>query len=182
MTNLAANSSLSPQVWPVSQRPEQYRWNCINSALDNKESSLDDDRFVFPVMQGNNIFQYFHGAEYSNWQISETNPEQMVATNSIKALFNYYYEEWEEETKYQSSTDVIASSSFFNEIVALGKDAVPYIIEVLRDSPSFLIIALYKITGENPVKPDHRGRIKEMAGDWIEWWDKESSAWGWLCE
>jgi hypothetical protein len=66
-------------------------------------------------------------------------------------------------------------SYYFQKIVALGKEVIPYIIEVLKKAPSFLIIALLQITGENPVKPDHCGKIKEMTRDWVEWWDRRSS-------
>ncbi|MDR2632118.1 MAG: hypothetical protein LBC51_00655 [Treponema sp.] len=118
--------------------------------------------------------KYFKGP-FSFFQLIETAP---VVINRIQVLFNYYYEEWNKEIKYQSSTDVITNNSFFKSIIDLGSEVIPYIIEVLRDTPSFLIIALYKITGENPVKPDHCGKIKEMTKDWIEWWDKRYSAIG----
>jgi hypothetical protein len=127
-------------------------------------------------MMENNIF-HFNGAG-SFIQITETSQNLTFSTNSIRMLFNYYYEKWKEETKYQSSTDVIINDPLFNEIIALGKSAVPCIIEVLRYEPSLLIAALSKITGENPVKPEHRGRVKDMAADWIEWWDEKSTALG----
>jgi hypothetical protein len=91
---------------------------------------------------------------------------------AIKSVFYNLYEKWEEEIKYQSSTDAIANNPFFNKIVNLGKDVIPYIIEVLRDTPGFLIIALHKITGVNPVKPENRGYIKKMSDDWIAWWEQ----------
>jgi hypothetical protein len=111
-------------------------------------------------------------------QDAEVRSQSVVVINSIKASFNYYYEEWNKEIKYQSSTDVITSNPFFKRIIALGSEVVPYIIEVLRDTPSFLIVALYRITGANPVKPDHCGRIKEMTRDWVEWWDRKYSVIG----
>jgi hypothetical protein len=113
-------------------------------------------------------------------QLTETIGESMnmVVISRIKASFNYYYEEWNKEIKYQSSTDDITNNSFFKKIIDLGSEVIPYIIEVLRDTPSFLIVALYRITGENPVSPDHCGKIKEMTKDWIEWWDKKYSAIG----
>jgi hypothetical protein len=162
MLNLTANTLAvsTLQVLHVPQKPENYGCNY-------------PDRYV--ITSESNIFQYVSNmAQFI--QIAETSPT--VLENSIKASFNYYYEEWMKEIKYQSSTDVIADSFFFNKIIDFGDGVVPYIIEALKDTPSFLIIALYKITGENPVKPEHRGRIKEMAGDWIEWWKKKSSVQG----
>jgi hypothetical protein len=165
--------------------------NSTNSSvvylLDNRQNVLFDDKFAFSSMPCN-ILQYFSATEdyidtvhyidkyfkrqVSFLQIAEMRPQPMVVIPSIKVTFNYYYEEWNKEIKYQSSTDAITNNAFFKKIIDLGSEVIPYIIEVLRDTPSFLIIALCKITGVNPVKSDHCGQIKEMTRDWIEWWEK----------
>jgi hypothetical protein len=190
----STNSSVisTPQVWCVPQRLEEYRSNRLTSVylLDNRKSILFDNKFAFssmPLLESN-ILQCFSAIEdYIDTvhyidrcfkrqvlflQIAEMRPQPMVVIHSTKASFNYYYEEWNKEIKYQSSTDAITNNAFFKKIIALGSEVIPYIIEALRDMPSFLIIALYKITGVNPIKSDHRGKIKEMTRDWIEWWEK----------
>jgi hypothetical protein len=133
---------------------------------------------ITDYINAENYIDKYLKRQVSFFQITEKNPQPVVVINSIKASFNHYYEEWNKEIKYQSSTDVITNNFFLKKIIDLGSEVIPYIIEVLRDTPSFLIIALYKITSENPVKSDHYGKIKEMAKDWIEWWDKKYSAIG----
>jgi hypothetical protein len=67
------------------------------------------------------------------------------------------------------------SNSNYIAIIEMGWDVVPLIIEKLREDPCHLFVALVRITGENPVKYEHRGRIAPMAKDWIEWWENYSS-------
>jgi hypothetical protein len=102
--------------------------------------------------------------------------QSLVNTTAIEALFNYWYEKWHEEVKYQSSIDTIINNSYFKKIVTLGYNAVPYIVDALKETPSHLFMALYEITGENPIKSENRGKIKEMVNDWLEWWGKNDHA------
>lgn len=46
---------------------------------------------------------------------------------------------------------------------------MPLIIAELEREPDHWFIALHAITGADPVKPDHAGRIRLMAKDWTEW-------------
>jgi hypothetical protein len=62
-------------------------------------------------------------------------------------------------------------NSNYQAIIKMGWDAVPYIIEQLREKPSHLFMALRSITGATPVKSEHVGRLYEMAADWIDWYD-----------
>jgi hypothetical protein len=95
--------------------------------------------------------------------------------NSTKDLLQYLYDKWYDETKYDSSMTKF-ENSYFDGIVSLGYGAVPGIIEMLKEKPSLLVAALNKITGKNPVKPSHRGKIKEMSDDWINWWEGKNHA------
>jgi hypothetical protein len=54
----------------------------------------------------------------------------------------------------------------------MGWSAVPHIINQLRKDPHHLFWALERITGAYPIRPGHVGHLKEMAADWIEWYDK----------
>ncbi|GHV82533.1 hypothetical protein AGMMS49991_10910 [Spirochaetia bacterium] len=84
--------------------------------------------------------------------------------------FNTYYMKWQEETAFQSTAEMFQNSNY-QKIINLGKEAIPYIIDILRKKPDHLFVALNKITGINPVKPENRGKINGMAKDWIMWWE-----------
>ena len=45
----------------------------------------------------------------------------------------------------------------------------PLILEDLRKQPFHWFWALNAITGEDPIPQSMRGRVREIAGDWITW-------------
>ena len=56
----------------------------------------------------------------------------------------------------------------------MGEKAVPFIlVELQRElaigEPDDWFVALWAITGENPVPLESRGNLKEMAKAWLEW-------------
>jgi hypothetical protein len=77
--------------------------------------------------------------------------------------------EWDRGTAFVSSVSEIVAHPAFRSIVASGREAVPYLLEQLKSEPSYLVMALGEITGENPVPPSASGRVTEMAKAWLEW-------------
>ena len=51
----------------------------------------------------------------------------------------------------------------------MGSQVVPLLLSELKKNPLYWLAALNAITGENPIKPEQRGRVKQMASAWIEW-------------
>jgi hypothetical protein len=91
---------------------------------------------------------------------------------SIEDVFEELYTKWYEQSKYDSnignSTDV-----YYERIIKLGDSVVPFIINKLKKDCAHMFIALCRITGENPVKKENMGKVKKMAEDWIQWWEKK---------
>jgi hypothetical protein len=91
---------------------------------------------------------------------------------------------WDREIGSSSSTTVICSHPAYKEIIGMGIEAVPYILEdMLSDDavqygPRHWFVALYLITGVNPVPNEHRGNMGKMASDWIAWGREK----GFLCK
>jgi hypothetical protein len=88
-----------------------------------------------------------------------------------KYTFQKYYKKWDKEIKFISSSHVMFENRNYQEIIKMGWDVVPCIIEQLRKDPHHLFMALRAITGATPVKPEHVGRLYDMADDWINWYD-----------
>jgi hypothetical protein len=76
---------------------------------------------------------------------------------------------WKADCEFLSSPPEMAKHPAYREIVAMGKPAVPLILAELEARPDFWFAALREITGEDPVPPEARGKVKAMAGAWLEW-------------
>jgi len=74
-----------------------------------------------------------------------------------------------EQPSHSSRIDKLCGTPAYEQIVAMGVAVVPAILEDLRRKPDHWFMALRKITGASPIKEEHRGRLNEMAADWIEW-------------
>ncbi len=91
------------------------------------------------------------------------------ATTDIEADFQRLATEWKQETAHLSSPEMIAAHRAYQEIIGMGKNAIPFILRDLEDSPSQWFWALRSIVGESPVRPEDRGDVDAMAAAWLEW-------------
>ena len=89
-------------------------------------------------------------------------------TNPTIRFFNLK-EEWETETAALSSVTDIAMHSTYQQIIGMGPIALPFILHDMMIKPGHWFWALKSITGEDPVSPEQRGRIKEMTEAWLRW-------------
>ena|SRR5579862_5310449 len=76
---------------------------------------------------------------------------------------------WFKETAALSSVSQIAMHPAYQEIIGMGPDAVPLILHELQQKPGHWFWALRAITGEDPVLPEQRGKIREMTAAWLQW-------------
>jgi hypothetical protein len=76
---------------------------------------------------------------------------------------------WCAETEFSSSLADKRAHPAFASIVALGDDAIPAILDSLEAQPDFLFMALHDITHQDPIAVQHRGRLSDMAQDWLQW-------------
>lgn len=92
-----------------------------------------------------------------------------MQNNKDKKLFDNLVKSWKEETGVISSTTVIINNPNYQKIIQMGEKAIPFIIEELKENRNpDLMYALRVITGENPVPPESRGKVKEMVSKWLD--------------
>ncbi len=77
--------------------------------------------------------------------------------------------QWENEVEGYSSTAQISDHPAYQEIISMGTQVVPLLLKKLKNNPIFWFSALNEITGINPIKPEQRGKIKQMTEAWLEW-------------
>jgi hypothetical protein len=80
--------------------------------------------------------------------------------------------EWRRDKGPTSNSAKITAHPAFRRIVAMGPEAVPYILREVKREPSLLVMALREITGHNPVTQESRGDLRAMAKAWVEWGEK----------
>ncbi len=100
---------------------------------------------------------------------------QSVYKQQLKEKFEAYTSIWITETMFSSSVHEIINNSAYRSIVKLGKDVIPFIIEELKKEENHWFYALEALTGQNPIKQEHRGIIRLMKSDWIEWAEKNNN-------
>ena len=83
--------------------------------------------------------------------------------------FHFLNEEWENDTAFFSSITEIAMHTAYQQIIGMGPIAIPFILLEMQKRPGHWFWALKSITGEDPVPPESRGIINEMAKAWINW-------------
>ncbi|MFM9264640.1 hypothetical protein [Tychonema sp. BBK16] len=95
----------------------------------------------------------------------------------LEAEFNSLVEEWRDQTRMLSLVTQKSMNPAYQRIIGMGQPIVPLIFRDLEQKPDHWFWALRAITGENPVKPEQRGRIKQMAQAWIQWGKEHGYEW-----
>jgi hypothetical protein len=96
-------------------------------------------------------------------------PRNTLRPRWDQAEFRHLVRTWKNERRATSSSVMIAMHPAYQRIIGLGLPAVPLILAELRRELDHWFWALKAITGEDPVPPERRGNMKEMAEIWLEW-------------
>jgi len=76
---------------------------------------------------------------------------------------------WKAETGHRSKMSQKFMNRNYLQIIVMGDDVIPILLDELRTKPDLWFLALEIITSENPVKQEHAGHFDLMIKDWIEW-------------
>jgi hypothetical protein len=77
--------------------------------------------------------------------------------------------EWKATRRPTSSAARMAEHPAYQRIIGMGPAAVPFLLAELARAPDHWFLALHAITGEDPVPPECRGNVREMADAWVKW-------------
>ena len=81
---------------------------------------------------------------------------------------------WREETAYLSSSTQITGHPAYQELIALGPAALPFLFRDLEQTgDGHLSKALTAITGAHPVAVEDRGNVRKVADAWLHWAGEE---------
>ena len=96
-----------------------------------------------------------------------------AASVEIGDLFDKLKTEWKSKTRYLSNSAQMATVWSYQQIIGLGRPALPLILQELERETDHWFWALEAISGENPVPADQAGQIESMAKAWIHWGRKQ---------
>ena len=112
--------------------------------------------------------------------VSTAEPKSLEYIIDIKTQnlvkFNLLARQWKNERGAQATAAAMAALPSYQKIIGMGKDALPFILAELNsegDAPDHWFWALVAISDENPVPPESRGKLSEMAKAWLAWGQKE---------
>ena len=97
-------------------------------------------------------------------------------TSSAKPIedrFRELADEWLEAVAPLSSIRGKLNHPLYGEIVAMGKPAIPFLLEHLKNKPSHLVWALADITGEDPTDRSSTKNILDVIEAWLAWGRRE---------
>jgi len=92
---------------------------------------------------------------------------------SIEQRFRELARQWKDGTRYTSSTTDMVMHPAYQQIIGMGRDALPLLFAALRHKPDHWFWALKAITGEDPVVPADRGKVRRMAQAWLDWAERQ---------
>jgi hypothetical protein len=95
----------------------------------------------------------------------------------LEDRFRQLAAEWRRDVGPLSSVSKIVQHPAYQAIIALGRDAVPLILQDLERQPDHWFAALRAITGAEPIPPEDRGRMDRMATAWVRWGKEHGFTW-----
>jgi hypothetical protein len=101
----------------------------------------------------------------------------IFATADIETRFLELAEQWRRETGMMSLVTKMSMHPAYQRIIGMGQPVVPLILRELEQEPDHWFWALQAITGANPVQPEQRGRLTQMAAAWIQWGRENGYRW-----
>jgi hypothetical protein len=84
---------------------------------------------------------------------------------------------WKRERGPHSSSARLAEHPAYRAIIGMGPEAIPWLLAELEREPDHWFRALHALTGANPVPPESRGKVREMAAAWLGWGREQGYQW-----
>lgn len=95
--------------------------------------------------------------------------EEAATDSALACRFRNLVRAWKAATSLTSSITEMATDPAYQQIIGMGKEAIPLILEELQQDPDHWFWALRAITGEDPVPPADRGKLRSMTQAWLAW-------------
>ena len=98
-------------------------------------------------------------------------------TKQLEATFNRLADEWETNRPRGVDLHELVEHPAYQEIISMGEDAVPLILERMQRKPGHWFPALNVITGADPVPVEGMGNLAGMTAAWLQWGREKGFRW-----
>ena len=95
------------------------------------------------------------------------NGRTILTATDRKEEFCAYVETWRRQTRHLSTLRRIVSNPSYQSIIAMGKEVLPWLLLELQERPDHWLVALNRITGEDPAPAD--STFTEAVEAWLTW-------------
>ncbi len=92
-----------------------------------------------------------------------------ITTQTSEQEFDVLTATWKNDMRFSSSIHSLMTNPSYLRVIAMGKKAIPLILEDLKQEPDHWFIALNILTGQDPVPNESRGDVIAMTAAWLQW-------------
>jgi hypothetical protein len=85
----------------------------------------------------------------------------------FETLFHNHFEQWKMRTQFSSSAKAIVEDENFQAIISMRENAVPFIIQKIKEGPTLLVWALNFIYGKK-ISSNSNISIKDAGKLWLK--------------
>lgn len=94
-------------------------------------------------------------------------PGQTTKESATEERFRKLADRWRKETRHQSSASKMAMHPAYQQIIGMGREALPLILRELKRTQGHWLWALFAITGEDPAPEG--STFAEAVDAWLSW-------------
>lgn len=131
----------------------------MSTVVDYRISISDDVKHERVGNEGIRVNFYANRLE-----VGKKAEEMDMKKSSAESTFNSNFKSWTAANAVSSTSNL--DNAYFNEIVKMGIDAVPFIYKELQKGPTDLVYALDEIFG-HPIKYSGFFPLKQTCETWI---------------
>lgn len=155
--------------WIVKIKLTRGAFSRFTEAVAQRKAIEDNKESRMKALFGSWIESGDEGKQLEELYKSRLIPSSSSQEADDAKKFNELKSRWEDETAILSSDTEIVMHPDYQEIIGMGKAAIPLILSEMKKNPSHWFWALKSITGVDTILPDQRGRVKEMTEVWLDW-------------
>lgn len=96
---------------------------------------------------------------------------------SLESRFRRLVQAWRTDVGPTSSLTQMAMHPAYQQIIGMGREAIPLLLGELEREPDHWFWALKAIAGVDPVDAGLKGKLDDMAKAWLRWGREQGFRW-----